>query len=169
MAKGGEEEIPLTPMTEDQDYDDDDDDDDDDLLTHDSDQENGETTQPFQPGPTSTPYPEGEQSGLPNVPDLTQRLQQTRANSAWNDLTEMYGNANKSALEAFYEKDKKGNPRLCVKMVGKGTKAYPLFTKNSVTRQLRENPQLSQEIKSYLGKSMFDQMNDYQAERNKNQ
>ena len=54
-------------------------------------------------------------------------------------------------------------------MIGRGKKAYPLFTQNVITRQVRENPNLSQEIKTYLGKSMFDQMNDYVAERNRNQ
>ena len=177
MAEGGED-IPLVPMTDDQD-----DGDDDDLFTHDSNQEDGETTQPFKPDPTSTPYPESEQmemhtlpreqSGLPNIsfdedtPDLTQRLQKTRANSAWNDLTEMFPNANKAAIETLYEKDKKVNPRLYVKMVGSKKKAYPLFTQSAVTRQLRENPKLSQEVKSYLGKSMFDQMKDFETERNK--
>ena len=136
---GDFEDIPLDPIPTDQNNDDGDD----------------ETTQPFEPGATSTPYPEGgqtetptlshEESGFPNTsydedtPDLTQRLQKTRENSSWNDLTDMYGNANKSALEAFYEKDKQGNPRLYVKMVGRGKKkTYPLFTKNAVTRQLRE-------------------------------
>ena len=78
----------------------------------------------------------------------------------------MFANSNKEAIESFYE-DKKGNPRLYVKIVGSGRKAYPLFTQSVVTRQLRENLKLPQEIKSYLGKSMFDQMNDFRAEQNK--
>ena len=49
-------------------------------------------------------------------------------------------------------------------MIGSKKKAYPLFTQSAVTRQLRENPQPSQEIKTYLGKSMFDQMKDCQTE-----
>ena len=146
-------------------------------------------TQPFEPGASSTPYqPPGasegpyhggeehemsqlpqEQSGQDTDPLLTgdeldQRLQQTRQGSAWTDLLEMYPQANKDALEVDYKKDKKGNPRLVVKMVGRGKKAYPLFARNSVTRQLRENPNLSQEIKTYLGKSMGEQMKDFQQE-----
>ena len=81
----------------------------------------------------------------------------------------MYPNAVKEALEVFYEKDKKENPRLYVKMVGRCKKAYPLFSRNPITRQLQENPQLSQETKTYLGKSMFDQMNEYVKERNRTQ
>ena len=50
-------------------------------------------------------------------------------------------------------------------MVGRGKKVYPLFTRNAVTRQLRENPNLSQEIKTYLGKSMGEQIKDFQQEK----
>ena len=128
----------------------------------DDDEEETNTTQPFTPGAASTPYQPGnpyhggeehkmshlpqEQSGQDGTRDtepllegdeLDQRLQQTRQASPWADLTEMYPNANKDALEASYQKDKQGNPRLWVKMVGRGKKAYPLFTKNTVTRQLR--------------------------------
>ena len=142
---------------------------------HDDDDESN-TTQPFTPEATSTPYHGGEehemsqlpqeQSGQDTDPQLTgdeldQRLQQTRQGSAWADLLEMYPQANKEALQADYQKDKQGNPRLLVKMVGRGKKVYPLFTRNAVTRQLRENPNLSQEIKTYLGKSMGEQMKDF--------
>ena len=111
-----------------------------------------------------------EQSGQDTEPllagdALDQRLQQTRQRSAWADLTEMYPQANKDALEVSYQKDKQGNTRLLIKMVGTGKKLYPLFTRNTVTRQLRENPQLSQEIRSYLGKSMGEQMKDFQQEK----
>ena len=62
MTEGGEEHIPLVPMTDDQE-----DGDDDDLFIHDSDQEDG-GTQPFEPGPTSTPFPEGEQMEMHKLP-----------------------------------------------------------------------------------------------------
>ena len=52
-------------------------------------------------------------------------------------------------------------------MVGRGKKIYPLFTKSIVTKQLRENPDLSQKIKAYLGKSMGEQMKDFQQEKAK--
>ena len=154
------------------------------------DDDESNTTQPFTPGAASTPYhlpgasagpyhggeehemsqlPQ-EQSGQDTEPllagdELDQRLQQTRQGSPWTDLTEMYPQANKDALEVSYQKDKQGNPRLWVKMVGRGKKAYPLFTRNPVTRQLRENPQISQEIRTYLGKSMGEQMKDFQQEK----
>ena len=145
-------------------------------LDHDDDDDDEEevnTTQPFQPGAFSTPYTPGaayhsgeahemthlplEQSGQDTDPlltgdDLDQRLQQTRQGSAWADLIELYPQANKNALEASYEKDKQGNARLAVKMVGRGKGKYFLFTKNAVTRQLRENPKITKELKSYLGK-----------------
>ena len=158
-----------------------------DPAVHDDDDDKSNTTQPFTPGAASTPYqPPGasegpyhggeehemsqlpqEQSGQDTDPLLTgdeldQRLQQTRQGSAWADLTEMYPQASKYAIQVDYQKDKQGNPRLWVKMVGRGKKAYPLFTRNAVTRQLRENPNLSQEIKTYLGKSMGEQIKDFQ-------
>ena len=150
------------------------------------DDDESNTTQPFTPGASSTPYqPQGpyhggeehemsqlpqEQSGQDTDPLLTgdeldQRLQQTRQGSAWADLLEMYPQANKDALQVDYQKDKQGNPRLLIKMVGRGKKVYPLFTKSVVTSQLRENPNLSQEIKAYLGKSMGEQMKDFQQEK----
>ena len=68
-----------------------------------------------------------EQSGQDTEPllagdELDQRLQQTRQGSPWTDLTEMYPQANKDALEVSYQKDKQGKPRLWVKMVGRGKK-----------------------------------------------
>ena len=156
----------------------------------DDDDDESNTTQPFTPGAASTPYqPSGssadpyhggeahemsqfpqEQSGQDTDPllegdALDQRLQRTQQQSPWADLKEMYPQANKDALEVSYAKDKQGNPRLYVKMVGRGKKAYPLFTKDALTRRLRENPQLSQEIKTYLGKSMFEQMKDFQTQK----
>ena len=153
------------------------------------DEEESNTTQPFTPGAASTPYqPSGasagsyhggeehemsqlppEQIGQDTDPllkgdELDQRLQERGQTSPWADLTTMYPNANKNALEVYYQKDKQDNQRLFVKMVGSRKKAYPLFTRNAVTRKLRENPNLSQEIKTYLGKSMLDQMNDYQQQ-----
>ena len=135
---------------------------------------------PEEPGGASTPYHGGEEHEMGQFPqehsgqdtdplltgdELDQRFQQKKQESAWADLTEMYPQANKAALEASYEKDKKGNPRLAVKMVGRGKGKYFLFTRNAVTRKLRENPDLSQEIKSYLGKSMGEQINDFQQEK----
>ena len=132
MAEGGEE-IPFVPKTDDHNDGDDD-------FDFDGDDE-AETTPPFEPGPTSTPYPEGEggpiemhtlpkeQSGLPNtsfdenIPDFTQRLQQRKAASAWSDLTVMYSDANKLALETFYETGKDGEKRLYVKMIGSRKKS----------------------------------------------
>ena len=58
MAEGGEY-IPL--LTNDQEDGDDDD------IDYDSDQEDGDT-QPFDRGPTSTPYPEGEQMEMHKLP-----------------------------------------------------------------------------------------------------
>ena len=106
------------PTTEDENLDLDDkiDNDDDDAA---------DTTGAFQPTGASTPYQPGnpyhigeryemshlpqEQSGQDGTRDtdpllegdeLDQRLQQTRQASPWVDLTEMYPNANKDALEA---------------------------------------------------------------------
>ena len=182
MAEGGydptTEKDPLIPDTGD--------DDDDDNIDWDADlgqipidTEDPDRTQP-EPGGASTPYHGGEEHEMNQLPqeqsgqdtdplltgdELDQRFQQKKQESAWADLTEMYPQANKAALEASYEKDKKGNPRLAVKMVGRGKGKYFVFTRNAVTRQLKENPNLSQEIKSYLGKSMGEQINDFQQEK----
>ena len=111
------------------------------------DDDESNTTQPFTPGAASTPYqPPGasegqyhggeehemsqlpqEQSGQDTDPllagdELDQRLQRTHQDSPWADLTEMYPQANKDALEVSYQKDRPGNPRLWVKMVGRGKK-----------------------------------------------
>ena len=159
-----------------------------DLDDDDDDDDETNTTQPFTPGAASTPYHGGEELEMSHLPqeqsgqdgtrdtepllegdELDQRLQQRNQASPWSDLTDMYPDANKLALEVSYQKDKKGTPRLWIKMAGRGKKAYPLYTQSAVTRQLRENPQLSQEMKAYLGKTLLDQIDDFRQERDRKQ
>ena len=149
----------------------------------DDDEEEGNTTQPFEPGASSTPYHGGEAHEMSQLPQeqsgqdtdpllesdaLAQRLQQTSQDSPWADLDTIFPEArrNKDSLEVFTQRNSQGkNPRLFVKIAMQGKKAYPVLTRNVVTRQLQINKNLPQELKGLLGKSMFEQMNDFQQEK----
>ena len=68
---------------------------------------------------------------------------------SWDALTCKFPNASSIKLETSYSK----TGRLQVKMYGFGKKSYPLFTRDSNTKQERLNPSLTKEIKDALGKS----------------
>ena len=118
-------------------------------------------TQPFQPGTASTPYHSGEQhemqtmsheqEGLPDTSyeetPLLGAQQQMR--DSWDSLTRLFPRASATNLETSYSKTR----RLQVKMVGIGKKSYPLFTRDNNTGRDRLNPALPKEIKSSLGNS----------------
>ena len=135
----------------------------DDKINNDDDEEVN-TTRPFQPGATSTPYPPGtasgpyyggeehemthfgpEQSGLD---DTTPLLPQDQRERAWNTLTKLYPDARATDLEAYYHPRSK---RLMVIMNGAGKRAYPLYTEERLTKRLRLNPNLSREVSFALG------------------
>ena len=114
-------------------------------IDHDDDDEEQEvdTTHPFQPGAASTPYQPGDpyhggkqmemrtmlhkQSGLPDtsyeeIPLLRTEGDQQRS---WDSLTKVFPNASAINLETEYRKSE-----LNFKMKGFGKKLYKLFTKD---------------------------------------
>ncbi|KAL9966856.1 hypothetical protein ACROYT_G024986 [Oculina patagonica] len=135
-------------------------------LDHNSDNDDKEeqevdTTRPFQPGEASTPYHGGEQhemqtmqheqSGLPDTSyDETPLLgsAQSMSEKAWNALKGVFPEGSSTNLEASYSL--KG--RLQVKMAGAGKKLYDLFTtKRGTGGNQQLNPSLTKEIRKELG------------------
>ena len=120
-------------------------------------EEEVDTTGPFQLDAASTPYQEQyemqtmqrEQSGLPDTsyeetPLLGAQAQSQRSSDA---LPRLFPEASSIDLETSYSK----SGRLQVKMAGVGKKGYELFTKDrSGGQQL--NPKLTKEIKRSLGR-----------------
>ena len=102
------------------------------------DEQEVDTTRPFQPGAASTPYYGGEQyemqtmmheqSGLPDTSyEETPLLgAQAEAQNSWDALTRLFPRANAINLETSFSK----TGWLQVKMYGVGKKSYPLFTKD---------------------------------------
>ena len=122
-------------------------------IDHDDDDDEEYTT-PLS-SPIKQPPPEEiEMSQLPREQNGRRRQQ-----AAWVDLKDMYPQANKDALEVSYVKVPGKEPRLSIKMAG-STRAYWLFEPNLFGRW-RENPDLPQEIKTYLGKSIDKQIKDF--------
>ena len=78
------------------------------------------------------------------------------------DVKNMYPDASKAALEVDYVKiSGVKDPRLSIKIRG-AMRSYWLFEKQGVLRGWRENPDLPQDIKVYLGKSINDQIKDFE-------
>ena len=71
----------------------------------------------------------------------------------------------RAALEVDYVKiPGEKDPRLSIK-IRHGRKAYWLFEKQGVLRRWRENPDLPPDIKVYLGKSINDQIKDFEKQQ----
>ena len=121
-------------------------------LDHDDDDDEEYTTprsSPMKPPPAPE---EIEMSQLPREQNGWRRQQ-----AAWVALKKMYPQANKDALEVSYVKmPGEITPRLSVKTIG-APRAYWLFEKDFLGRW-RENPDLPQEIKNLLGKSIEEQI-----------
>ena len=139
----------------------------------DDEEEEVNTTQLFTPGASSTPYqPQGaaagpyhggeehemaefgpEQSGISD----TTPLLSPQANQAWAFTEAVYPDADSTKLESFFEEMRNPDPnstkklRLMIKMRDAGKKAYPLFTRDDVTKKERINPGLTKEIVKVLG------------------
>ena len=93
-----------------------------------------------------------EQSGLPATSyEETPLLGDAQAINqiSWDSLTRKFPRASSINLETSFST----TGRLQVKMYGIGKKSYPLFTKDSKTRQERLNPTLPKEIIKSLGRS----------------
>ena len=122
-------------------------------IDHDDDDDEEYTTP--RSSPMKQPPPEDiEMNRLPREQNGWRRQQEQQA--AWVDLKDMYPQANKDALEVSYVKMPGETPRLSVKTIG-ASRAYWLFEPNLFGRW-RENPDLLQEIKTYLGKSIEEQI-----------
>ena len=129
-------------------------------IDHDDDDQEVNTTRPFQPGVASTPY-HGKQYEMQTMMDELQGLPDTsyeetpllgtqdQIQRSWDSLTRLYPRASAMNLETYYCK----TGRLQVKIAGAGKKAYPLFTRDNNTGQERFNPTLPKEIKKSLGNS----------------
>ena len=144
MAEGGYD--PTTENKnpwEDHGIDDHDDDDDEEYTTP--------RSSPMKPMKPPPPPEEIEMSKLPR-----EQKSKGQSSAAWVALKKMYPQANKDALEVSYVKMPGKTPRLSIKMAG-STRAYWLFEPNLFGRW-RENPDLPQEIKNLLGKSIEEQI-----------
>ena len=119
-------------------------------IDHDDDEEyTTPRSSPMKPPPAPE---EIEMSQLPREQNGWRRQQ-----AAWVALKKMYPQADKEALEVSYVKiPGEITPRLSVKTIG-APRAYWLFEKDFLGRW-RENPELPQEIKNLLGKSIEEQI-----------
>ena len=123
-------------------------------IDHDGDDDDDEEyTTPRSSPMKPPPAPEEiEMSQLPREQNGWRRQQ-----AAWVALKKMYPQANKDALEVSYVKmPGEITPRLSIKTIG-APRAYWLFEPNLFGRW-RENPDLPQEIKNLLGKSIEEQI-----------
>ena len=120
-------------------------------IDHDDDDEEYKT--PLS-SPIKQPPEEIEMSQLPREQKSKWQLSKQ---TAWVALKKIYPQANKEALEAAYVKiPGEITPRLSIKTIG-ATRAYWLFEPNLLGRW-RENLDLPQEIKTYIGKSIEKQI-----------
>ena len=121
-------------------------------IDHDDDDDEEYTTprsSPMKPPPAPE---EIEMSQLPR-----EKKSKWQPSAAWVALKKMYPQANKDALEVSYVKmPGEITPRLSIKTIG-APRAYWLFEPNLFGRW-RENPDLPQEIKNLLGKSIEEQI-----------
>ena len=123
-------------------------------IDHDDDDE--EYTTPLS-SPMKQPKPPPEEIEMSQLPREQKSKWQLSKQAAWVALKKMYPQANKDALEVSYVKmPGEITPRLSVKTIG-APRAYWLFEKDFL-RQWRENPDLPQEIKNLLGKSIEEQI-----------
>ena len=130
----------------------------------DDDEQDPNETTPFIPGSASTPGPPGEEipmqtmqhekSGLPvsSYEETSFGGVQSRSADTWVAAKNIFPNMSSSELDVFY--DTKG--RLKVKMFGPGKGIYDMFTTTKGTGEQRINKNLSKEIKTALGKSIYE-------------
>ena len=123
-------------------------------IDHDDDDDEEYKTPLSSPIKRPPPPEDIEMSQLPREQNGWRRQQSQQA--AWDALKKMYPQANKDALEVSYVKIPGETPRLSVKTIG-APRAYWLFEPNLFGRW-RENPDLPQEIKNLLGKSIEEQI-----------
>ena len=123
-------------------------------IDHDDDDDEEYTTPLSSPMKRPLPPEDIEMNRLPREQNGWRRQQSQQA--AWDALKKMYPQANKDSLEISYVKMPGETPRLSIKTIG-ASRAYWLFEPNLFGRW-RENPDLPQEIKNLLGKSIEEQI-----------
>ena len=123
-------------------------------IDHDDDDDEEYTTPRSSP---MKPPPPPEEIEMSQLPQEQKNKGQLSKQAAWVALKKMYPQANKDALEVSYVKmPGEITTRLSVKKIG-APRAYWLFEPNLFGRW-RENPDLPQEIKNLLGKSIEEQI-----------
>ena len=116
---------------------------------------------PMKPPPAPPPEENFEMRYLPRERQNKWGLSASQKD-AWFDVENMYPDASKAALEVDYVKlPGEKDPRLAIKIRG-AMRSYWLFEKQGVLRRWRENPDLPPDIKVYLGKSINDQIKDFE-------
>ena len=130
-------------------------------IDHDDDDDEEYTTPRSSP---MKPAPAPENFEMNYLPRERQNKWEPSASKkdAWFDVKNMYPDASKAALEVDYVKlPGVKDPRLSIKIRG-AMRAYWLFEKQGVLRGWGENPDLPQDIKVFLGKSINDQIKDFE-------
>ena len=129
-------------------------------IDHDDDDNEEYTTPRSSP---MKPPPAPEEIEMRYLPRERQNKWEPSASQkdAWFDVKNMFPGASKAALEVDYVKlPGVKDPRLSIKIRG-AMRAYWLFEKDFLGRW-RENPDLPQDIKVFLGKSIIDQIKDFE-------
>ena len=131
-------------------------------IDHDDDDDEEYTTprsSPMKPAPP--PPPENFEMSYLHRERQNKWEPSSSQKEAWFDVKNMYPAASKAALEVDYVKTPGvKDPRLSIKIRG-AMRAYWLFEKDFLGRW-RENPDLPQDIKVFLGKSINDQIKDFE-------
>ena len=133
-------------------------------IDHDDDDDDDEEFKSAQSTPIKPPAPPEENFEMRYLPRERQNKWGLSASQkdAWFDVENMYPDASKAALEVDYVKlPGEKDPRLSIKIRG-AMRSYWLFEKQGVLRRWRENPDLPKDIKVYLGKSINDQIKDFE-------
>ena len=119
-------------------------------------------TSPMKPAPPPPP----ENFEMSYLPRERQNKWEPSSSSkeAWFDVKNMFPGASKAALEVDYVKlPGEKDPRLSIKIRG-AMRDYWLFERNRFGRW-RENPDLPQDIKVFLGKSINEQIKDLKKQQ----
>ena len=144
------EETPLIPGT----GDDDDDEDPWNNIEIVLDPEEPETTQPFEPGGASTPYPEdGEEYEMTRLPQESQGPPLTSASMVLMEIESNFPNLSQTELDFRYQKAPKSGGAVIEVKYYTGKKWYRLFTQSKGEAQKTLNTNLPKNISAALGKS----------------
>ena len=136
-------------------------------IDHDDNDDEEYTTPRSSPIKPQPPPPPPEEIEMRYLPRERQNKWEPSASQkdAWFDVKNMYPDASKAALEVDYVKiPGEKDPRLSIK-IKHAMRSYWLFEKQGVLRRWRENPNLPQDIKVFLGKSINEQIKDLKKQQ----